>query len=68
MELDRKTKKMLLTIAAVIVEMSAMVIAFFTEWYFLCVDNNFTFFVMMVLVCDLAIHYWYDLRKKMENM
>lgn len=68
MELDKKTKKILLTIACIVIQTIILTLIFFAEWYLICVENNTSVFVAVIFICAFLMNYWYDLRKEMENI
>lgn len=68
MKLDKKTKQILLIIAASMLQSLIMILIFFAEWYMICVENNITLFIFIVILSDFLLNYWYEIRKKVEDM
>lgn len=68
MELNNKTKQILLIIAASMLQSLIMILIFFAEWYMICVENNITLFIFIVILSDFLLNYWYEIRKKVEDM
>lgn len=68
MELNNKTKQILLIIAASMLQSLIMILIFFAEWHMICVENNITLFIFIVILSDFLLNYWYEIRKKVEDM
>lgn len=68
MKLDKKTKQILLIIAASMLQSLIMILIFFAEWYMICVENNITLFIFIVILSDFLLNYWYEIRKKVEDI